>query len=641
MGITGTTAPELLTDINSTLRVKTKVNSITPTNHSDLLDNVVRVLSAATDTSIYVSSLTGDDSTGIVGSKRKAFKTIKAARDYGTGFTASTIYVMEGEYKNERNLQRNGNYYFEHNTHVYVKRGSDAGGTRNGFFMFYDTTQNAPYTTPISDATMNVYGDGNFYAEPSLDWLSNGWGYPMIWNGDTGSTVYFECNSIHHHTMAGAIRPQAGSTTVRIKDGIYGLPLSGAAADTGIAIQVGGTPSFDVKFDLTCPYMYTNARGVDIDRSGSGTVVSMNFGLIESNPSSTTQPTFQLQPSHYNDQGIYSFNVDTIVNPKAHGISSVDVESGTWNFDIGQMRTKWQNIYILNRGNIAATGDNALQMNFNVGQGITEESQCIDVYSLQNDARYYFNGNFRTLADNSYMVYINQNDSGLIQLDGTYINEGTGATAYGIYINAGETPPVLGDVKIYSKAASIAGVATPTVDVLGSAWFETAPSSAVTVTGNYTLDGKSYISDLNIANVGSGTSLTNLGWDASGNVVSGSTGSGYLEYVALLTQSGSGALAAPVANIKKNTLGATLTYEYIGVGIYKITSDISLFVEGSHAILTGGGTNGSYPVLWGYYDTDTTLYLEAYDMGNSFNSNPLTYADNILTNHLIEIKVWL
>ena len=48
MAATGTTPSELLIDNNNIIRVKDIPNSITPETHSNLLDNIVNVLSANT-----------------------------------------------------------------------------------------------------------------------------------------------------------------------------------------------------------------------------------------------------------------------------------------------------------------------------------------------------------------------------------------------------------------------------------------------------------------------------------------------------------------------------------------------------------------------------------------------------------------
>ena len=50
MATTATTPSELYIAINETIRSQVTPNSITPQTHSDLLDNVVRVLSADTYT---------------------------------------------------------------------------------------------------------------------------------------------------------------------------------------------------------------------------------------------------------------------------------------------------------------------------------------------------------------------------------------------------------------------------------------------------------------------------------------------------------------------------------------------------------------------------------------------------------------
>jgi hypothetical protein len=53
MATTATTASELLLAIDTTIRSQTAPNSITPITHSDLLDNVVRVLSGTTIDNIF------------------------------------------------------------------------------------------------------------------------------------------------------------------------------------------------------------------------------------------------------------------------------------------------------------------------------------------------------------------------------------------------------------------------------------------------------------------------------------------------------------------------------------------------------------------------------------------------------------
>jgi len=65
MATTATTASELILAIDSTIRQQTARNSITPTTHSGLLDNMVQVLSAVTVTSW--SAGTGTNSAVLIG----------------------------------------------------------------------------------------------------------------------------------------------------------------------------------------------------------------------------------------------------------------------------------------------------------------------------------------------------------------------------------------------------------------------------------------------------------------------------------------------------------------------------------------------------------------------------------------------
>lgn len=60
------------------------------------------------------------------------------------------------------------------------------------------------------------------------------------------------------------------------------------------------------------------------------------------------------------------------------------------------------------------------------------------------------------------------------------------------------------------------------------------------------------------------------------DVTSKVSGSNYLKYVALLSQSGTD---APVATVLENTLGVTITYSRVSTGEYLLTASSNIFLQ--------------------------------------------------------------
>ena len=114
-----------------------------------------------------------------------------------------------------------------------------------------------------------------------------------------------------------------------------------------------------------------------------------------------------------------------------------------------------------------------------------------------------------------------------------------------------------------------------------------------------------------------------------------SGGASYLVYTALLTQSGT---SAPVATVLENTLGATPTFSYVGVGSYTINCS-SCFDATYTAALNSScydfGNGAAAIVLLDRYNAGdaSAIYISVYDAANAA-------ADELLNNTLIEIHVY-
>ena len=92
-----------------------------------------------------------------------------------------------------------------------------------------------------------------------------------------------------------------------------------------------------------------------------------------------------------------------------------------------------------------------------------------------------------------------------------------------------------------------------------------------------------------IKNLGTGTSVTNLGIDANGTLVSGSTGgSSALIYRALLQQVGTD---DPTVTVLENTLGVVPTFARTQQGLYEVEHNLNIFVAPTEKLWVTIGNN--------------------------------------------------
>lgn len=109
---------------------------------------------------------------------------------------------------------------------------------------------------------------------------------------------------------------------------------------------------------------------------------------------------------------------------------------------------------------------------------------------------------------------------------------------------------------------------------------------------------------------------------------------GYTMYKAVLNQSGTN---APVPTVFTNDTGATLTWNYLGVGQYELVSDIPIFLAGKTFIFTGAATDGDAGTLKFSFRmiriNDTTL------SGSALASDNLVLNNGILVDTPILIEI--
>jgi hypothetical protein len=101
----------------------------------------------------------------------------------------------------------------------------------------------------------------------------------------------------------------------------------------------------------------------------------------------------------------------------------------------------------------------------------------------------------------------------------------------------------------------------------------------------------------------------------------------YKVYTAILTQTGT---SAPVATVLENTLGATITWSYVGVGQYYATASSAVFTAGK---TTGILSNSSSTGINAFVNISTTVF-------NTVTTSSGVAANNELVKNMVEIRVY-
>jgi hypothetical protein len=175
------------------------------------------------------------------------------------------------------------------------------------------------------------------------------------------------------------------------------------------------------------------------------------------------------------------------------------------------------------------------------------------------------------------------------------------------------------------------------------------PTEKLHVVGNTIITGT-----LNIETLGNGTSVNNLGIDSSGNVVTGTTGGGtpYLEYKALLTQTGT---TAPSASVLNDTLAVAGVWTYSTQGVYYFTSTGGTFTDvGKVEVYIPGVqnlwltmSNLAFNLLSATRISNDVIEVKTAEvphfgteLGPVDSSIVLNLKDNKLSNTPITIRVW-
>jgi len=105
------------------------------------------------------------------------------------------------------------------------------------------------------------------------------------------------------------------------------------------------------------------------------------------------------------------------------------------------------------------------------------------------------------------------------------------------------------------------------------------------------------------------------------------SGAGYLKYVAMLSQTGTG---APTATVLENTLGGTVVWSYNGNGSYDATLTAAFTADKTFVLIGGSGSATGFHTA--YRDGDNIVTVQTFDSGSP--------ANDMLAETPLEIRVY-
>ena len=136
-----------------------------------------------------------------------------------------------------------------------------------------------------------------------------------------------------------------------------------------------------------------------------------------------------------------------------------------------------------------------------------------------------------------------------------------------------------------------------------------------------------------------GTATRSLSVDVDGNVIETPVSSGGpLVYVARLNQSGVG--SPPVATVIANTTGETMSFNYLGAGIYTCVSTGNPFTTNKTAVFVTYGPTANYTTsVQAFAQLTNSITIITAGLGVS-GAGPAAYADDLLVNASFKIEIY-
>jgi hypothetical protein len=451
----------------------------------------------------YFVSPNGDDTTAVRGDLAKPYQTITAARNQVVAdLSASTVtgdtlvYVYPGEYEEVELQYDNGNMYFERGAKV--KPFFPPSGSSVDYYKLFIVGSSLDLQSNVYSAnTFNTYGylDVEIPRNEDLGYL---WGGYLLDVNNSGK-CYFEFNNVDIDAGQGFRANGNGELTlvgneINVGLGDYCMQFTDySITNVNVNRIIGGTSNFSYATSLNnfrgnCNInireLLGRWRGIGLTNMYEGeTNINISSGRFETLSGSS-------------NEFIWATDFDG-------GIARIN---GSVTSNTGLIR--------MNRCDAGVLEVNVDYTTYGAGSVV---NQIVGSNSTPNFT-FKYNGDVRVSGNTGARFnlddctnYINGSISSLDGLISTPISNGLNSDLFieNLTIKDVDGDPIIGSGDI---------------NVLGGLYVENS-LSAVTINGQYQILDKTSIDRLEIRDVQNGTSITNLGIDSSGNVVSGTTSS--------------------------------------------------------------------------------------------------------------------
>lgn len=549
----------------------------------------------------YFVSPNGDDSTGVRGDLFKPFKTISAARNKVVSeISASTvtgdtlIYVYPGQYEEAEIQYQNGNFYFSPGVELTTIL-PPSSATPDNYTLFKLGSSLEYHSNIYSATTCNVYGHVNVNIPRRFD-TSSGWG-GQVFDAQGDSTSYFEFDNIF----------VGGGNGFNVRD------------NSNVTV-IGN----EIKLDYT-DYCF-NFRGTSISR-------------VEVNKITGGFDTFSYGVIYRDFDGISQFTVDELLSePSWKSVGFVNINEGCdINFTAGVIRhtvysaatdypiavDNMEGGIIRLNGTINAltggikterSGGGIVEMNMDITSGLYP----VTFQSSNNTVGHTFkyNGDFRLNDPNvTYGAFllsdcVNYISGSISDLSGAGIGWGITANNPAV-VNIGDL--VIKDInnEVFKGSS--------TYNIEGSLYTE-KEITGVSFNGQYQLLDKTVVDELQIRNLGTGTTVNNLGIDSNGNVVvgtdlvgdtsywtSGSTGNYSIKQV---NDTNLDALNNYSTAMGDTTISSGVTS--ISSGVYTLSNGVGSFAGGNNQDYTNNSNTSPTGGIYGQDITGITIDSNTY-----------------------------
>ena len=416
----------------------------------------------------FVSSLSGDNSTALVGDINNPWKTITEARNQAVadGLLNSLIHVYSGQYVDEEIQYENGNFYFEPNSIVTMSPTTVA----NRSSLFRLGISLVKTSNIYSATTCNVYGYGKFVVSASTDGGIGG----AILNAGGDSTTYFEFDTINAIKGAGIYID--GFATATVDGGYIEVDTDGDC----VAIQNGSQSIINIdKIDGASGHWglhYSSFSGKSL----------VNITEILGAPS--WQP---IGFSGVKNNAEIVINFDKISHNPPGSQYMINNSSQT-----GGKITLNGNLE--GEGNGIVTGLQCTGGEFNYNGDIITNGIAIDqgFGGPHSNTTFYYNGNIIISGNTTNPIQVN---GGTVILNGSITNTIFTGTTNGVSID-GNTDLKIGNFDINVNTESITATAPRTVEIIHSLNVDKPLNSNITTTGLFNYTGTTNVGDLVIYN---------------------------------------------------------------------------------------------------------------------------------------------